>query len=252
MKRTVTAEQEKQAIEDLVSVALVDLAGKSKLQPKLLVATNGSQQIDRFINSNALRNLMMQHDDLHVLTVHSKKELITYNGVQITREEFDQLKDEIGSDDSKKMIMMHYDILSEGIDVAGLNGVLILRKMNEAKFLQTVGRCVRLYRKAPELKKFGNVYFPDLADKDIAATFDEMIAASVEAGYIPEELLNENIITGKADNPEFIDDFDEEMTTRQRRLVLFTQMQAQFPAIAEKFEKQNAQLLLEEYGFGMV
>lgn len=40
-------------------------------------------------------------------------------------------------------IVIHYDTLSEGIDIDSLTGVCFLRKMAKAKILQTIGRCGR-------------------------------------------------------------------------------------------------------------
>lgn len=42
-------------------------------------------------------------------------------------------------------ILIHYDTLSEGIDIDTLTGVVLMRSMNKAKILQTIGRCARPY-----------------------------------------------------------------------------------------------------------
>jgi DNA or RNA helicases of superfamily II len=42
------------------------------------------------------------------------------------------------------LILLHYDILTEGIDLPNLTGVLPLRELNTVKFLQTCGRAARL------------------------------------------------------------------------------------------------------------
>ena len=207
-KGNVDYEDEEKGIGEIVDKAFDDLLEKSDLDaPSLLVATTGGDQIHRFIKSSAIRTLLNKHNDLHILTVHSNKELITHNGETISREEFDNLRKEIGEDDTKKMIMMHYDILSEGIDVAGLTGVVILRNMNEAKFLQTIGRCVRLYRKDPARKTHGFVYFPDINNKDLRDNFFELLLRSVEAGYIPSEFVSEIEAIGKNDEEDVLEDF---------------------------------------------
>lgn len=45
--------------------------------------------------------------------------------------------------DGKSTIVIHYDTLAEGIDIASLTGVVILRKMKKSKILQTIGRAGR-------------------------------------------------------------------------------------------------------------
>ena len=211
-------DDEHKGIGEIVDQCFDDLLEKSDLDsPSLLVATNGGDQIDRFINSNAIETLLNKHNDLHILTVHSNKDLITYNGEAISRERFDELRKSVGDDDTQKMIMMHYDILSEGIDVAGLTGVVILRNMNEAKFLQTVGRCIRLYRKNPALKTHGLVYFPDLNDKDLRDNFFEMIKRSVEEGYVPSEFVSEVIAAGKDSEEDELTNFGADGGRSTRR-----------------------------------
>ena len=43
-----------------------------------------------------------------------------------------------------EIIILHYDILAEGIDVPGITGIMPLRTLGKAKFLQTFGRAARL------------------------------------------------------------------------------------------------------------
>jgi superfamily II DNA or RNA helicase len=40
---------------------------------------------------------------------------------------------------------MHYDILTEGIDLPNITGILPLRELNKVKFLQTAGRAARIF-----------------------------------------------------------------------------------------------------------
>lgn len=61
----------------------------------------------------------------------------------------------------KNAIVVHYDTISEGIDIDTLCGVLFMRRMSKAKVLQTIGRCARPYKgdlsvKNEPRKKFFN------------------------------------------------------------------------------------------------
>lgn len=53
--------------------------------------------------------------------------------------------------------MLHHSILSEGINVSGLEAVLFMRNMNFISISQTIGRVIRL---GDESKKFGLVVVP--------------------------------------------------------------------------------------------
>jgi superfamily II DNA or RNA helicase len=49
-------------------------------------------------------------------------------------------------DSNANAILVHYDTLSEGVDIDTLTGACIMRKMSKAKLLQTIGRCARPYK----------------------------------------------------------------------------------------------------------
>jgi len=44
-----------------------------------------------------------------------------------------------------KAIILHVDMLTEGIDVPGITGIMPMRNLGKIKFMQTLGRAVRLY-----------------------------------------------------------------------------------------------------------
>jgi len=57
-------------------------------------------------------------------------------------------------DKETKCIFMHHDILSEGIDVPNMTGILMLRDLeeNRVKFTQNVGRCCRIIKEDGNLE----------------------------------------------------------------------------------------------------
>lgn len=44
----------------------------------------------------------------------------------------------------KKIIVLHFDILAEGIDISGFSGIMPLRELSDSKMFQTYGRAARL------------------------------------------------------------------------------------------------------------
>ena len=90
-----------------------------------------------------------------------------------------------------------------------------------AKFLQTVGRVIRLYRKNPKLKTHGMLYFPDLSDKDLVARFDQMLLNMWQEGFIPEEVMNELLAAGSEEEEEEEVWSGSDQNARERRLELF-------------------------------
>ena len=67
------------------------------------------------------------------------------NNKKISREKFFELIAEYGKDDSKKFIVLHYSILSEGISVPGLTSCVMMRQMNIIEMTQSIGRVLRLH-----------------------------------------------------------------------------------------------------------
>jgi superfamily II DNA or RNA helicase len=49
-------------------------------------------------------------------------------------------------DDKEDAILLHIDILTEGIDLPSITGVLLLRHLNEIKLFQALGRALRLFK----------------------------------------------------------------------------------------------------------
>lgn len=110
--------------------------------PKLLVVVRNIGDMVTFINSKECATLI--RSGVYVFAVSSRDEIKNWvNEKQIQRDEFlDELK-KVGSDPTKRMIVLHYDILTEGIDTI-FTGVLPFKGLGKLKFIQTYGRVARL------------------------------------------------------------------------------------------------------------
>ena len=78
------------------------------------------------------------------------------NGKKVNREEFFTTLNEWGVDGTK-FVVLHHSILSEGINVKGLEAVLFMRSMDYIGISQTIGRVIR---KGAEDKVYGLVCVP--------------------------------------------------------------------------------------------
>ena len=90
------------------------------------------------------------------LTITSKTGAIV-DGEKVDREEFFNTLNTWGRDTTKKFVVLHHSILSEGINVNGLEAVLFLRSMDYIGISQTIGRVIRL---GDATKTFGLVCIP--------------------------------------------------------------------------------------------
>ena len=67
------------------------------------------------------------------------------DGNKVNREVFFDTLSAWGKDNSKKFVVLHHSILSEGINVSGLEAVLFMRSMDFIGISQTIGRVIRLH-----------------------------------------------------------------------------------------------------------
>ena len=79
------------------------------------------------------------------------------NGDKVDRETFFEVLNTWGKEDDKRFVVLHHSILSEGINVPGLEAALFMRNMNHIAISQTIGRVIRT---GNDDKKFGLVAIP--------------------------------------------------------------------------------------------
>ena len=79
------------------------------------------------------------------------------NGKKVDRESFFNTLNEWGKEDGKRFVVLHHSILSEGINVRGLEAALFLRNMDYIGISQTIGRVIR---KGSESKTYGLICVP--------------------------------------------------------------------------------------------
>jgi superfamily II DNA or RNA helicase len=111
--------------------------------PKIIVATRGSSDIKSFLGSDEYR--LLREIGVEIFAISSNEEIENdVNGNKVKRQEFLKRIKEVGKDNTKMMLVLHYDILTEGIDVPGLTSCMPIRNLNKSRFIQTLGRCSRL------------------------------------------------------------------------------------------------------------
>jgi superfamily II DNA or RNA helicase len=90
------------------------------------------------------------------MTITSKTGAII-DGKKVDREEFFNTLNTWGKDSEKKFVVLHHSILSEGINVSGLEAVIFMRNMDYIGISQSIGRVIRL---GGSEKTFGLVCVP--------------------------------------------------------------------------------------------
>ena len=90
------------------------------------------------------------------MTITSKTGAII-DGKKVDREKFFDTLNAWGKDSEKKFVVIHHSILSEGINVSGLEAVIFMRNMDYIGISQSIGRVIRL---GGDSKTFGLVCIP--------------------------------------------------------------------------------------------
>ena len=118
---------------------------------------------------------------------------------------------ELGQDLTQKMIVLHYDMLGEGIDVKAFTGTIFIRNiLSNIKAVQAIGRVIR---KSPG-KKYGIVtVIQHEDDTDDAQKLIRKIVNQLKTQGVPvEEIFSE--VSGRGKDNEIVEDLDNEMLKR--------------------------------------
>jgi len=130
--------------------------------PKIIVATRGSSDIKTFLGSDEY--ILLRESGVEVFAISSNEEIENdINGVKVKRQEFLKKIKEVGKDKTKMMLVLHFDILTEGIDVPGLTSCMPIRNLNKSRFIQTLGRCSRLDSEDRSRLESGEIQWTDVA-----------------------------------------------------------------------------------------
>tara|TARA_R110000744_G_scaffold123822_1_gene229210 strand:+ start:106 stop:1701 length:1596 start_codon:yes stop_codon:yes gene_type:complete len=181
---------------------------KRQIQGKMLIAASGLDDMKNLIASQEIKEFISNGGKF--FAVASDQEVNNYiNGVKVNRREFLKTLQINGCNPNQKIIVIHYDILTEGIDVPGLTGVLFLRDLKKSKFIQTFGRVARLDTNDRDLinkkvitsndlnlmnKPYAWVIIPAIKeeDKDRLSNLSGLIEELRDFGFDPKEDIEPN------------------------------------------------------------
>ena len=132
---------------------LIDTIDANSLN-KILIAARSTKQIVRLISQSDFTDLLEQRG-YNWMYITSKTGAII-NGQKVSRDQFFNTLNAWGRD-NKKFVVLHHSILSEGMNVKGLEAVLFMRNMDYIGISQSIGRVIRL---GSAEKTFGMVCVP--------------------------------------------------------------------------------------------
>ena len=122
---------------------------------KILVCARSTKQIVNLISqSDFCREV--EDRDYSWMMITSKTGAVI-DGKKVSREKFFMTLNSWGKTPGKRFIVIHHSILSEGINVNGLEAVMFMRNMDYVGISQSIGRVIRT---GGSQKVFGLVCVP--------------------------------------------------------------------------------------------
>lgn len=238
---------------------IVNENSNGQIAAKFLISTGGTVQMKNIHESSELRSLH-EKDNVHIFAFASSDEFgYYYNFNKLSRREvYNRL---LKLKDSDKAIILHIDILSEGIDVPGITGVALYRKMSNTKLLQTIGRCLRLFPEdrrrlysgeiSPEdteigkfIKPFGYVIIPNFVDEqqELESLVNNLYR---EYGIKHEDITQLDVFSGKT-TPlvENITESEDEKTKDKKYSLLHIIKSIQENMVSKVIENMSIEDLL--------
>ena len=216
--------------------------------PKILISTKGTQDIKGFIDSKEY--LALRESGVDIYAVSSTEEIGNQvNGEQVRRPEFLKRLKSDGENKDKKLIVLHYDILAEGIDVSGFTGIMPLRTLSKSKFLQTFGRAARpdkqdrirldageitVYNVDKLNKPYSYIMIPNIihSNEDDKENMTELITELRSYGFEPsEDIVSSTRVHGIPEHEEL-----EGLNLKDKRI----------PVIGQIIENLEADIEAEE------
>jgi superfamily II DNA or RNA helicase len=114
------------------------------ITPKVLVASPSTRVIWNMFTES---DLLQQLNEMGFVVMHITSKHGAYiDKKKVSREVFFEKMNEFGNDPDQKMIVFHYSILSEGMNVHGLTHCIMLRNLPVIEMAQTIGRVIRMHK----------------------------------------------------------------------------------------------------------
>ena len=121
---------------------------------KILICAKSTKQITQLVSLTDFADQLSTRGYSYMYITSKTGAII--NGKKVSREEFFNVLNAWGKGD-ERFVVLHHSILSEGINVKGLETVLFLRNMDYIGISQTIGRVIRTGK---EEKTYGLICVP--------------------------------------------------------------------------------------------
>lgn len=174
---------------------------------KILFCAQGTKSITDLL-TGGLQEWANEHG-YKVLAIDSVNQGYIDGKKKISKDKFIEILNELGEDSNQKLIVLHYSMLGEGIDVKAFTGVVFLRNTLSTIFAtQAIGRVVR----SSPGKKFGIVTIIEHeSNTDECRELIRKIVHQLTSQGVPvSEIFTET--SGRGKDEEIVEDlYDDEL-----------------------------------------
>lgn len=141
---SINSHRDKEFAAERDCMTLLDTILNEDNMEKVLVAAPNTKVLIRMLAETEFMTEVQSHG-YDVLWITAKYGAFI-NNRKVTRGEFFETLNQWGKDNDRKFILLHYSILSEGINVSGLTSCVLMRNMDMVSMAQTIGRVIRLHQ----------------------------------------------------------------------------------------------------------
>ena len=140
---SMNVDRDKDGAAERDCMTLLDTILNEDHMEKVLVAAPNTKVLMRMLAETDFMTEVQSHG-YDVMWITAKYGAFI-NNQKVGREVFFDTLTEWGKDSEKKFILLHYSILSEGINCPGLTSCVLMRNMDYIAMAQTIGRVIRLH-----------------------------------------------------------------------------------------------------------
>lgn len=184
---------------------------------KLLFCVQGTKSIQELLSSPQFIEFTTQRG-YKVLSIDSVNQGYVDGQKKVSKTTFIEHLNSIGNNPHQKMIVLHYAMLGEGIDIKAFTGVVFLRKSMSSIFAtQSIGRVIR----ATPGKSYGLVtvvqHESDTGESE--EIVESIVESLIKQGVPPDYFISEDEEGRHIDN-EVIENLDEDHRTIIRDIAI--------------------------------
>ena len=208
----------------------------SDIGAKILVVCRGQQDLNEMFKTKIAKTFHENYPDVHLFALSSEFGIYNdgekFNAPVTNMKKHALLKRLKALKSSDRALILHVDMIGEGIDVSGITGVMPFRNCEESKLVQNIGRSTRLHptdrkrfyakeidslNKSTWIKPYSWIIIPSymIESEGMESRFRQQVdKLRNEFGYIPQQHTVIDNVVGLSEDP--LPDTDNDISKKKK------------------------------------